>query len=106
MISFPFRLALKSALVQKQRFFSLALTITVASVLLIVLSTLYWNAESQLAFELRGVPNLVVEPEKAPAMQRAGLDFEFDEGWLFAALEDNRVADLLPATGAPRRGLA
>lgn len=65
MISFPFRLALKSALVQKHRFLSLALTITVASVLLIVLSTLYWNVESQLAIELSGVPNLVVEPEKA-----------------------------------------
>jgi len=65
MLSFLFRLAGKAALVQRYRFVSLALTIAIASTLLLTLSTLYLNAESQLAMELSGVPNLVVETEES-----------------------------------------
>lgn len=65
MFSFLFRIAIKSAIVQKYRFISLTLTIAVASALLIILSALYFNAESQLAYELSGVPNFVVKPQKS-----------------------------------------
>lgn len=65
MFSFLFRIAMKSAIVQKYRFISLTLTIAVASALLIILSALYFNAESQLAYELSGVPNIVVKPKKS-----------------------------------------
>ena len=65
MISFLFRIAVKSAIVQKYRFASLTLTIAVASTLLVVLSALYFNVESQLSLDLSGVPNMVVEPKKS-----------------------------------------
>lgn len=64
MISFIIRLAVKALVVQKYRFISLTLTLAVASSLLIILSGLYFNAESQMAMELSGVPNMVVEPKK------------------------------------------
>lgn len=65
MISFLFRLALRAATVQKYKFFSLTITIAVASALLVILSSLYLNAESQLKLKLSGVPNIVVEPQKS-----------------------------------------
>lgn len=65
MFSFLFRIAARSALVQKYRFLALTLTIAVASTLLVILSALYLNAESQMAIELSGVPNMVVEPQKS-----------------------------------------
>lgn len=65
MISFLLKTAVKSATVHKHRFISLTLTIAVASSLLVILSSLYINAESQLALELSGVPNMVVEPRKS-----------------------------------------
>ncbi len=58
------RFALKAAIVQKFRFLSLTLTLTVASLLLIVLSALYMNNESQMAIKLSGVPNMVIEPKE------------------------------------------
>jgi len=65
LISFLFRVVIRSMTVQKYRFASLVLTIVAASALLVILSTLYFNAESQLALELSGVPNMVVEPKKS-----------------------------------------
>ncbi|MBI4285839.1 MAG: ABC transporter permease [Chloroflexi bacterium] len=65
MIGFLFRTAIKSAFIQKYRFVSLAVTIAVASALLITLATLYLNAESQLALGLSGIPNMVLEPQKS-----------------------------------------
>jgi|GEM_PF-2843752 len=65
MFSFLFRIAAKSALIQKYRFLALTFTIAIASTLLIILSALYFNAESQMAVELGGVPNMVVEPQKS-----------------------------------------
>lgn len=62
MISFLFRLARRAALTQKTRFAALTGTLCAASVLLVVLSALSLNAESQLTVALSGVPNLVVEP--------------------------------------------
>ena len=50
-------------MVKRSRFLALTLTITAASVLLVILSALYLNAESQLSYDLSGVPNMVVEPE-------------------------------------------
>jgi hypothetical protein len=29
-------------------------------------------------------------------MARAGLDFQFDPGWIFAAVDDWRVSELVP----------
>ncbi len=65
MISFLFRLARRAVSIRKSRFLSLALTLSVASVLLVVLSALYFNAESRMALELSGVPNMVVEPRQS-----------------------------------------
>jgi putative ABC transport system permease protein len=64
-VSFLFRMVFRSITVQRYRFLSLVVTIATASTLLVVLSSLYLNAESQLAMELSGVPNMVVEPRKA-----------------------------------------
>lgn len=63
MISFLFRTAFKSALVQRYRFVSLMVTIAIASALLVTLASLYVNAESRLALELSGIPNMVMEPK-------------------------------------------
>lgn len=63
MFSFLIRIAFKAAFVQKFRFVSLTLALAIASLLLVVLSALFLNAESRMAVELGGVPNLVVEPQ-------------------------------------------
>ncbi len=63
-ISFLLRMVFRSVTVQKYRFLSMVITIATASTLLVVLSSLYLNAEAQLAMELSGVPNMVVEPKK------------------------------------------
>lgn len=65
MVSFLFRLARRAALTQKARFAALTGTLCAASVLLVVLSALSLNAESQLTVALSGVPNLVVEPHRS-----------------------------------------
>jgi len=67
MFSFIFRLAAKAAVVQKFRFVSLTVTIIVATLLLVVLSALYLNGESQMAVELSGVPNMVIKPKNSSA---------------------------------------
>ncbi len=63
MFGFIFRLARRSAVVKRSRFLALTLTIAAASALLVILSALYLNAESQLSFDLSGVPNMVIEPK-------------------------------------------
>lgn len=63
MISFLFRIARRAITVKQSRFWGLTLTLFAASVLLVVLSALYLNAESQLKIEVSGVPNIVVQPE-------------------------------------------
>ncbi|HKJ68899.1 MAG TPA: hypothetical protein VKA68_13145, partial [bacterium] len=65
MFSFLFRLAGRAVSIRKSRFLSLTLTLSVASVLLVVLTALYFNAESRMALELSGVPNMVVEPQQS-----------------------------------------
>ncbi len=64
-ISFLFRMVFRSVTVQRYRFLSMVITIATASTLLVVLSSLYLNAEAQLAMELSGVPNMVVEPKRS-----------------------------------------
>ncbi len=58
------RFAFKAVVVQRLRFLSLTLTITAASLLLIILSALYLNNESRMAVKLSGVPNMVIETKK------------------------------------------
>lgn len=65
MIAFLLRLAHRAVTVQKYRFLALASTITVATALLVTLTSLYLNAEAQLKTELSGIPNLVIEPRKS-----------------------------------------
>jgi len=65
MIGFLFRIAFRAATVQRYRFLALTFTIVVSSALLVILSSLYLNAESSLQLELSGVPNFVVEPKKS-----------------------------------------
>ena len=65
MISFLLRLVFRAAVVQRYRFLSLTCTIAIASAVIVILSTLYLNAESHLTLELSGVPNMIVEPQKS-----------------------------------------
>ncbi len=65
MFPFLFRMVLRAATVQRYKFIALTLTLAVASALLVILSSLYLNAKSQLKLELSGVPNFVVEPQKS-----------------------------------------
>ncbi len=64
MISFFLRLAFKAVVVQRIRFLSLTLTISAASLLLIILSALYLNNENQMTVKLSGVPNMVIETKE------------------------------------------
>lgn len=63
MFRFIFRIARRAATVKRSRFLALALTIAAAATLLVILSSLYLNAESQLTLDLSGVPNMVVQPK-------------------------------------------
>jgi len=63
MIRFILRMAKRAATVKRSRFLGLTLTIAAASSLLVILSSLYFNAESQLSLDLSGVPNMIVEPK-------------------------------------------
>lgn len=65
MIAFLLRIAIRSMVLQKDRFIALTVTIAVASALLVTLSSLYFNAESQLALGLSGIPNMTVMPKKS-----------------------------------------
>lgn len=62
MFGFIFRIARRAATVKRSRFLGLTFTMAAASALLVLLSALYFNAESQLKLDLTGVPNMVVEP--------------------------------------------
>ena len=63
MFSFLFRLAAKAAVVQKFRFVSLTATLTIAALVLVILSALYLNGKLQMEVELSGVPNMEIEPQ-------------------------------------------
>jgi len=63
MFGFIFRIARRAATVKRSRFLALTLTIAAAATLLVILSALYLNAESQLKLDLSGVPNMVVQPK-------------------------------------------
>ena len=65
MFSFLFRLAYKAATVQRFKFITLMLTLTAASLLVIILSALYLNNESQMVIKLSGVPNIVITPKES-----------------------------------------
>ncbi len=67
MFGFIFRIARRAATVKRSRFLALSLTIAAAATLLVILSALYLNAESQLKLDLSGVPNMVVKPKSSLA---------------------------------------
>lgn len=62
MFRYLFRIAGRAAKIKRMRFISLTLTIAAASALLVILSTVYFNAESQLSMDMSGIPNMVVQP--------------------------------------------
>ncbi|SMO64490.1 FtsX-like permease family protein [Fodinibius sediminis] len=61
MISFILRLAARAVRIKNLRFLSLTLTMVAASSLLVILSSVYMNAESKLAMDISGVPNMVIQ---------------------------------------------
>lgn len=64
MISFILRLASRAARIKRLRFLSLTLTMAAAASLLVILSSVYLNAESRLTVDVSGVPNMVIQNDR------------------------------------------